>query len=372
MGIFLDVSKAFDTIDHAILLHKLNNYGVRGVLLNWFKSYFSNRSQIVEYAGTTSSDQMNTFCSVPQGSILAPLLFIIYVNDFKNCLQYSTNISFANDTNVFIVNKQLQALYENGNIQLDNIDNWMVANKLSINTNKTNYILFQTPKSRLIKTVKNFQLKLSNNAIDRVCSTRFLRALIDENLSWKNHVDMIKQKMRAALGAVMRIRVYLSFKVMLCLYHSLLLSYVRYCITYCCFGYKTRIHQLQRICNKFTRLVFGLKKRDSVKHVMNQNELLTIKQVYEVKLAIFMYKTVKKLHQIAILDLFQLKSSLVSTRSNSLYISPAYRLTMCQQSIKFLGPKIWSKLPTAIKECKSLKSFSDKVKARGGHFLKIG
>ena len=92
----------------------------------------------MEYDGGTSSNQMNTFCSVPQGSILAPLLFIIYVNDFKNCLQYSTNISFADDTNVFIVDKKLQALYEKGNIELENIDNWMIANKLSINTNKTN------------------------------------------------------------------------------------------------------------------------------------------------------------------------------------------------------------------------------------------
>ena len=124
-------------------------------------------------------------------------------------------------------------------------------------------------------------------------------------------------------------------KAMLCLYHSLLLSHVCYCMTNLCFGKETRIHQLQRICNKFIRLVFGLKKRDSVKNVMKQNGLLTIEQVYHVELAIFMYKTVKKLHPVAILNLFQLKSSLVSTRSNSLYISPVYRLTMCQQSIKF-------------------------------------
>ena len=168
--------------------------------------------------------------------------------------------------------------------------------------------------------MKIFQLKLRNNAIDRVSSTRFLGVLIDENLSWKNHVDMIKKKMRAALGAVMRIRVYLSSKAMLCLYHSLLLSHVCYCITNWCFGNETRIHQLQRICNKFIRLVFGLKKRDSVKNVLKQNGLLTIKQVYHVELAIFMYKTVKKLHPVAILNLFQLKSSLVSTRSNSLYL----------------------------------------------------
>ena len=188
---------------------------------------------------------------MPQGSILASLLFVIYVNDFKNCLRFSTNISFADDTNVFIVDKHLQALYEKGNRELENIDNWMIANKLSINANKTNYIIFQTPKSWSVKTTTSFQLKLRNNKVEKVSSTRFLGVIINENLSWKYHMDMIKQKMRAALGAVMRIRSYLSSKAMLSLYHSLLLSHVRYCISDWCFGNETRIQQLQRICNKF-------------------------------------------------------------------------------------------------------------------------
>ena len=299
LGIFLDISKTFDTIDHSILLHKLNNYGVRGVpvLLNWFESYLCNRSQIVEYAGITSSNQRNTFCSVPQGSILAPLLFVIYVNNFKNCLWFSTNISFADDTNVFIVDKHLQALYEKGNSELDNIDNCMIANKLSINANKTNYVIFQAPKSRSAKTTTSFQLKLRNNKVEKVSSTRVLGVIINENFSWKYHMDMIKQKMRAALGAVMRIRSYLSSKAMLSLYHSLLLNHVRYCISNWCFDNETIIHQLQRICNKLIKLVFGLKRRESVKKVMKQNGLLTIKQIYQVETAIFMYKTVKKVIQ---------------------------------------------------------------------------
>ena len=118
-------------------MRKLNNYGVRGVSLNWFASYVSNRSQIVEYTGFTSSNQVNISSSVPQGSFLAPLFFMIYVNDFNNCLEFSSNISFADDTNVFIVDNQLQTLYEKGNQELKNIDNWMIANKLSINTNKS-------------------------------------------------------------------------------------------------------------------------------------------------------------------------------------------------------------------------------------------
>ena len=266
------------------------------------------------------------------------------MNNFTNCLQSSTNISFADDTNVFIVDNNLQALHEKGNSKLENIDNWMVANRLSINVNKTNYILFQTPKSQASKVVSNLQLRLRNNVVEKVSSARFLGVIIKENLSWKNHIDMIKNKMRAGLGAVMRIRSFLSPKAMLSLYHSLLLSHVRYCIANWWFGNESKVQEIQRICNKFIRLVFNLKRHDSVKIIMKQNGLLSIKQIYQVELAIFMYKTVKKSHPIALQSLFQSKPSRISTRSNSLYISPACRLSVCQQSIKFSGPKIWSNL----------------------------
>ena len=172
-----------------ILLRKLNNYGVRGVSLNWFESYLSNRSQIVEYAGVASSNQVNISSSVPQGFIFAPLLFIIYVNDFNNCVEFSSNISFTDDTNVCTADNQLQTIYEKGNQELKNIDNWMIANKLSINTNKTNCVLFQTPKSQLIKTTNNLHLKSRNDIVEKVSSTGFWGVIINENLSWKNHME---------------------------------------------------------------------------------------------------------------------------------------------------------------------------------------
>ena len=109
-------------------------------------------------------------------------------------------------------------------------------------------------------------------------------------------MEMIKQKMRAALCVVMRVRSYLFSKAMLSLYHSLLISHVRYCITNRCFGNESKIQQLQRICNKFIRLVFNLKRRESVRTIMKENGLLTIKQMYLVELAIFMSRTVKKNH----------------------------------------------------------------------------
>ena len=111
LGIFLDLTKAFDTIDHTIMLHKLHHYGIRGTAFEWFKSYLSGRSQQVEISDRVLSDINFLNYSIPQGSILEPLLFIIYVNDFSSCLHYSSSVSFADDTSVLLSEKSLRTLY---------------------------------------------------------------------------------------------------------------------------------------------------------------------------------------------------------------------------------------------------------------------
>ena len=135
LGIFIDLSKAFDTVDHKILISKLKNYGVRGNNLKWCESYLNNRKQFIAYNNKYTSFETIT-CGVPQGSVLGPLLFLIYVNDLNQVSNILDPIMFADDTNFFYSHHQIKTLFETVNCELKNISQWFRANKLSLNIKK--------------------------------------------------------------------------------------------------------------------------------------------------------------------------------------------------------------------------------------------
>ena len=140
MGIFIDLSKAFDTINHDILLSKLHHYGIRGNAHKWFQSYLTNRKQYTEFHNQ-SSISCNIKHGVPQGSILGPLLFLIYVNSFHHSFNHAHAIMYADDTNLFISYTRPEKVFSLAQQELHNVANWLLANKLSLNTDKTKYIL---------------------------------------------------------------------------------------------------------------------------------------------------------------------------------------------------------------------------------------
>ena len=143
IGIFLDLSKAFDTVNHSILTNKLYHYGIRGTSNNWFSNYLKNRFQCV-HVNDTNSSYSEIHCGVPQGSILGPILFILYINDLSNSSKLSNFILFADDTNIFLKDKDPSTLSRTVNAELIKIQHWFMCNKLSLNVKKSHYMLFNT------------------------------------------------------------------------------------------------------------------------------------------------------------------------------------------------------------------------------------
>ena len=223
-SIFIDLQKAFDTVDHSILLSKLDFYGIRGKALNWFHSFLTNRSQFVNVSGCDSKSRLMKH-GVPQGSVLGPLLFLLYVNDLHFALRYSLAILFADDTMLFLQNESLKTIAKQANIDLKLLMHWLKANKISLNAGKTELMIFRPIRKKLNYEVK---IKINGHRLRPTNVVKYLGVYIDEHLNWKHHINYVCNKLKRANGALSKLRHYVNEKTLTSLYYSLFHSHVSY------------------------------------------------------------------------------------------------------------------------------------------------
>ena len=223
----LDLKKAFDTIDHEIILRKLANYGVDQSALRFFASYLCNRSQKCSVNGRLSSASKLTY-GVPQGSILGPLLFLIYINDLPNCLDIRAKM-FADDANITVPGCTFAELEQATNSELNNLYNWLKANKLSLNIAKTEFMVISTRQKFLAENCSEINIQLDGHPISRVEHTKSLSLNIDDRLSWSNHIKDLCKKISSAIGALRRIRPLISQSTAVQIYNALIQPHFDYC-----------------------------------------------------------------------------------------------------------------------------------------------
>ncbi len=224
IGIFIDLQKAFDTVDHKILLHKLDYYGIRGTANDWFKSYLSNRKQYVSINGFESNVTDMKF-GVPQGSVLGPLLFLIYINDLHKSIKYCKTRHFADDTNLLIKNKSLKQLQKQVNLDLRNLCKWLKSNKISLNASKTELIIFRHPNKAI-----NYDLKIKIDGKKIIPSNyvKYLGLLIDSHLKWNYHTDTLAPKLSRAIGMLSKIRHFVTNLTLRTIYYGIFSSLLTY------------------------------------------------------------------------------------------------------------------------------------------------
>ena len=254
--LFLDLKKAFDTVDHVILLKKLNCYGVDDRALAWFRSYLEDRQQVCYVNGVTSSMARIT-CGVPQGSILGPLLFLLYVNDFPKSLDYGMARLFADDTNLTFSGCCLAALQDEMTKDLKGITSWLSANKLTLNVLKTDFMLIGS-RQRVAALEGNVTLRLNDAVLQQVHSLKCLGVNVDQNLTWDSHNASIRKKVTRNVRILKKVKPVLNRLINLIdIYRSLIEPY----FTYCCIVWdsigETQTKSLQKFQNRAARIITG-------------------------------------------------------------------------------------------------------------------
>ena len=350
ISIFMDFSKAFDCIDHQILLEKLKFNGVRGIALQWFESYLSGRSQFVCVNNTTSRILPIKY-GVPQGSILGPLLFLIFINDFPNVNPFFKFCLFADDSTLtcsFNTSNEsfIKQRLEN---ELVSVHNWLKMNKIKINYSKSKFMIFSYGKKHA-----PFNIKFGTNVITSTDSIKFLGIMVDQHLNFKSHISYVSSKLSKAVGLLFRLNNILPFETMTTLYSTLFLPHVLYGVEVW-FGVlqsnNDRIFKLQK---KAIRAINCLPYNSHTNDSFKSMKLLKLEDIYKLRVLTYMFKS----------DNFAVQSEnhSYSTRYRNNLTIPRFNRSKTQSTIFYNGILLWNTIPDDIRSVESVGAFKARIK----------
>ena len=358
--ILIDLQKAFDTIDHKILLQKLKCIGLSDSATNWVKSYLTNRITFVEIEGSKSSEK-EIKCGVPQGSILGPLLFLIYANDMYQAVHCDL-LLYADDSCLTVTHKDINVIEDTLNENLSSLCDWLIDNKLSIHLGKTESILFGTRYS--LSKANELNIKYGNQQIEQKQSVKYLGVTLDSILNGKSMVEDILSKINNKLRFLYRKQRFLNKDIRRLLCNSLIQPHYDFaCNSWYPLLTKNLKNRLQVSQNKCIRFCLNLNNRTSIdKTKFIEINWLPVENRYEQCIGTLIYKYFHNNVPEYINDMFTLNVRKYNTRNPNILKRPPYKTSNGQKALSFLGPKIWDDMPNCLKQKESIASFKHDFK----------
>jgi hypothetical protein len=348
LAIFLDLSKAFDTIDHNILINKLKYYGIQGKSLKLIENYLTNRKQYISI-GSVNSTKLPIVAGVPQGSILGPLLFTIYINDLHFASEVFHPVVYADDSCLFA---SLHAYGNAGqdrdiliNRELNKISEWMKLNKLSLNSQKTKGMLFHTVHKHVVYP----NINIEDSPIEFVDTFDYLGIVFDKNLTWKAHLAKISVKLSKVLGIINKMKNVLSKDVLVTLYNSLFLPHLNYGIL----CWKVKINQIVKLQKKAVRIITGMKYNAHTDPLFKKMKLLKVQDICTLQEYKFCFKLEHSLLPIYFLTNIFVRNSQIHThrtRTANVYHKPRIKHEFAKYSIEYIIPSTYNDSPPQIRD----------------------
>lgn len=340
MGLFLDLSKAFDCLDSEILFHKLQLYGVRGLALQWIRSYFTNRKQkviIKDGSNVCESGVLVNNLGVPQGSILGPLFFVIYVNDLHLNLRDHQNefiLNYADDTNLLISGNSLKEVLHRASDLLTKIETWFSGNKLVFNKDKTSCVIFKTKQN---KTHIPETLLINKTTLPVAEESKFLGIKIDDSLGWSGHMSDVSARLSSILYTLRFSGKYLTREASRTIYFANFQSVLSYGITF--WGSSSRINQIFILQKMALRIMIGLRWHESCRDHFKNEKILTVPALFIYRTIVFLSKNFNyNLKRVHVHD----------TRHTAELNCPIHKLSLTERSCQYLGVKFYNKVAKVI------------------------
>lgn len=353
----MDLSKAFDCVEHSLLLNKLERYGFRGTFLSIMKSYLEYRVQSVDTGAI--SNELQVSHGVPQGSVLGPLLFILYINDIYYILPHLHKTLYADDTVILKSGFDITNLVNNLNSDFQLLADWMNFNKLAINVTKSKCMIFSFRNINAVPPVK-----ISNMPLEYVKEIKYLGLVIDDRLSFKQHIICLKSKLACYQGLIYSLKPYLSLEALKSIYYTCIFSHLLMHISVWGGTAPTHLNLLQVAQNKIIRTMYN-NDFTSTDNIFKRLNIIKVAVIYDLQCLIFMYKWIK-FNRYPFLAEMREEASLIpihQTRSAGNMRLPFPRLNVHRQTAIYNGLQLWNQVDESIKEAPSIASFKKRIKS---------